>query len=92
MEESWLLEVVVVLNRKVVWVSFIYLSLFNSDNSPCLSFWIPLFESIHKRICGRKTENLYMGCRLVLIKYVLSLLIYFLFFFMAPNYMYSFLK
>jgi len=70
-EESWLLEVVMVLNCKVGWIQFVYLCLPISGNPRRLSFWPPLIESIRKRLSSLKRKNLFMGGRLIMIKSIL---------------------
>lgn len=84
MEDSWLVETIVVLNSKIDKISFVYLSLPIGGSLERLSFWHLLIPSIRKRRFGWKSKNLFMGGRLVLIKYVLhTRMIYFISFFKA---------
>lgn len=84
MEDSWLVETIVVLNSKIDKISFVYLSLPIGGSLERLSFWHLLIPSIRKRRFGWKSKNLFMGGRLVLIKYVLhTRMVYFISFFKA---------
>lgn len=72
-EESYLLEVIIVLNCKFGRVSFVYFE---------ISFCRPILDNIRKRLLGSKSKNMCIGGHLVLIKSILSsLAVYFLSFF-----------
>jgi len=58
-----------------------------------LNFWQPLLNHIKSRLSSRKSRNLSLGGRLVILKFVLPCLpVYFLSFFKAPACIVSFIE
>ena len=91
--DFWMNEASTVLNCKIGHIPFFYLGLQIGGDSKKLNFWKPLFERVNSRLSGWKSRNLFMGGRLVLLKYVLSSLpVYFLSFFKAPASIITFLE
>jgi len=83
--DSWLAEAASVLNCKLGKDPFHYLGLPICGDPRKLKFWQPLIDRIKSRLSGWNSKNLYLGGRLVLLKYVLSSLpVYFPSFFKAP--------
>jgi len=84
--ESWLHEAAVVMHCKHGWIPFLYLGLPIGGDPRKLQFWYLLVERIRRRLSGWKCKNLFLGGRLVLLKFVLSsILVYFLSFFKASS-------
>jgi len=84
--DSWLHEAVVVMHCKDGWIPFLYLGLPTGGDPRKLQFWHTLVDRILLRLSGWKCKNLSLGGQLVLLKFVLlSILVYFLYFFKAPS-------
>ena len=83
---SWLTEAALVMNCQKGSLPFNYLGLPIGGDSRKLSFWKPVLDRIVARLSSWNNKFLSFGCRLVLLKSVLSSLpVYFLSFFKAPT-------
>ncbi|GAU51648.1 hypothetical protein TSUD_414700 [Trifolium subterraneum] len=84
--KSWLLEAASVMCYKYGQLRFLYLGLPIGGDPRKLNFWYPLIDRIRNKLSGWKCKNLYIGGRLILLKYVLSSIpVYYLSFFSAPS-------
>ena len=84
--DFWLHEADLVMNCKHGRIPFLYVGLPIGGDPRKLQFSYLLVERIRSRLSGWKCKNLSLGCRLVLLKPVLSSIpIYFLSFFIAPS-------
>jgi hypothetical protein len=83
--DSWLHEAALVMNCKHGRLPFLYLGLPIGGDPRKLNFWYPLIDRVRKWLSGWKSNNLSIGGRLILHKYVIyALPVYFLSFFKAP--------
>ena len=84
--DFWLTEAATILNYRIGRLPFVYLGLPVGGDVRHIHFWDPLLNRIQTRPSGRKSKNLSLDGRLVLLKFVLSSLsVYVLSFFKAPS-------